>query len=86
MIDMATNFAGSGALQYFRADLVNRPGIYAPIEGWAARRPPLNWLTVSPLIVFTSNTRYLTGPEQRVFQTALRNSVKVLSAGKQPIA
>jgi hypothetical protein len=73
---------GSGALAYLRLDLFGRPEIHAPILNWTVPRPASNNIAVSTSITFAvQSARYLTTGEQRVFDAALRRSVKIVSRG-----
>jgi hypothetical protein len=75
--------AGSGALDYLRVELFNRPAIVPP--SWAPPPVVANAVSISTSIKFTplQTARYLSVKEQRVFDAALRRSVKVISSGKQ---
>jgi hypothetical protein len=82
-LTISADFDGSGALSYLRSDLFDRPAIQAPIVHWPMRLTA-NTLSLPAIITFTSipSMHYLTLPEQRIFDAALRRSIKIVSEGK----
>jgi hypothetical protein len=70
----------SGGIRYLRPDVFPRAGIYSSAPDWATKRIEANTILLSEYIVLVplQNVRYLTFQEQRIFNKALRRSVKVI--------